>query len=124
VADEPRTAEPPADFDVYQLVILRRPADRPTYDEATETLLHSQHLGHLVAMKEAGLMRAGGPLSEQPDESMRGICIFQVASADEARRHAEADPAVRAGLFTLDVMTWRTRKGELPLPDEEGTRDE
>lgn len=108
---EPRTASPPAEFDVYQLVILRRPANRPTYDEETEDLLQSQHLGHFATMKEAGFMRVAGPLSEQPDESMRGICIYQVDSLDEARRLAGADPAVQAGLFTIDVMTWRTAKG-------------
>jgi uncharacterized protein YciI len=108
---EPRTAAPPADFDVYQLVILRRPPDRPRYDEETEDLLQSQHLGHLANMKDAGLMRVAGPLSDQPDESMRGICVYQVTSNAEARRLAEADPAVQAGLFTIDVMTWRTAKG-------------
>jgi uncharacterized protein YciI len=116
MSDGPRTAEPPSEFDVYQLVILRRPADRPTYDEATEDLLQSQHLGHFADMKEAGLMRVAGPLSEQPDETMRGICLYQVDSVDEARRLAEADPAVRAGLFTIDVMTWRTAKGALDFP--------
>lgn len=111
----PRTAEPPAEFDVYQLVVLRRPANRPTYDEATEELLQSQHLGHFATMTEAGLMRVAGPLSDQPDQSMRGICIYQVGSVDEARRYAEDDPAVKAGLFTIDVMTWRTAKGAIPF---------
>ncbi|MGN6474761.1 MAG: hypothetical protein ACTHK4_14080, partial [Mycobacteriales bacterium] len=73
-----RTAEPPAEFDVYQLVVLRRPADRPRYEEETEDLLQAQHLGHFATMKEAGLMRVAGPLSDQPDESMRGICVYQV----------------------------------------------
>ncbi|MGN6474826.1 MAG: YciI family protein [Mycobacteriales bacterium] len=120
MTDQPRTAGPPAEFDVYQLVILRRPAERPTYDEATEDLLQLQHLGHFANMQEAGLMHVAGPLSDQPDHSMRGICIYQVGSVDEARRHAEDDPAVRAGLFTIDVMTWRTAKGAMPF-NKEGT---
>ncbi|MGN6473745.1 MAG: YciI family protein, partial [Mycobacteriales bacterium] len=79
-------------------------------------LLQAQHLGHFATMKEAGLMRVAGPLSDQPDESMRGICVYQVGSIDEARRLAESDPAVQAGLFTIDVMTWRTAKGAMTFP--------
>lgn len=122
MSDQPRTSEPPAEFDVYQLVILRRPADRPTYDDKTEELLQAQHLGHFATLTEAGLMRVAGPLSEQPDPSMRGICIYQVGSVDAARRHAESDPAVQAGLFTIDVMTWRTAKGAITFPLEADSR--
>jgi uncharacterized protein YciI len=118
MADTPRTAEPPAEFDVFQLVVLRRPADRPDFDEATADLLQSQHLGHYANMMDAGLLKVAGPLSDQPDESVRGICIYQVGSVAEARRLAEQDPAVRAGVFALDVMTWRTAKGALSFDPE------
>jgi uncharacterized protein len=110
---EPRTAEPPDEFDVYELVILRRPADLPVIDDATAELFQRQHLGHFATMKEAGYMKVAGPLDDQPDESWRGVCLYQVGSLAEARRLAESDPAVRAGRFTIDVMNWYTKKGAL-----------
>jgi uncharacterized protein YciI len=108
---EPRTAEPPEEFDVYELVILRRPVDVPPVDDATAELFQRQHLGHFAAMKEAGYLKVAGPLEDQPDESWRGVCLYQVGSLAEARRLAESDPAVRAGRFSIDVMNWYTRKG-------------
>jgi uncharacterized protein YciI len=116
-AEAPPTAEPPAEFDVYELVLLRRPEERPEIDDETAELLQAQHLGHFAAMKAAGHMKVAGPLDDQPDDSWRGICIYQVGSLEEARRLAELDPAVRAGRFSVDVMSWYTAKGALCFPE-------
>jgi uncharacterized protein len=110
-ADAPRTAEPPAEFDVYELVLLLRPERRPEIDDETEERLQAQHLGHFAAMKEAGHMKVAGPLRDQPDDRWRGISLYQVGSLTEARRLAELDPAVRAGQFRIEVMSWYTAKG-------------
>jgi uncharacterized protein YciI len=107
--------EPPAEFDTYQLVLLRRPADTPDIDDETATLLQAQHLGHLASMRDAGHLMAAGPLRDQADEGLRGIAIYRVGSVAEARRLAEADPAVQAGRFAIDAMTWLTPKGEIPF---------
>jgi uncharacterized protein YciI len=90
---------------------------RPEIDDETAERLQAQHLGHLAAMKEAGHLKVAGPLDDQPDESWRGISVYQVGSLEEARRLAELDPAVRAGSLTVDVMSWHTRKGALHFPD-------
>jgi uncharacterized protein YciI len=112
----PRTAEPPAEFDVYELILLRAAEGRPEIDDVTAELLQAQHLGHFAAMKEAGHMRVAGPLGNQPDDSWRGICLYQVGSLEKARTLAELDPAVRAGRFSVDVMSWYTAKGALDFP--------
>ena len=116
VPSTPPTAPPPAEFDTYQLVVLRRPGDRPETDGETSDRLQAQHLGHLAAMRQAGCLKIAGPLDDQPDASWRGICLYQVASLHEARRLAELDPAVVAGVLSVDVMTWRTPKGALDFP--------
>ena len=108
---DPPTAEPPSEFDVYELVLLRRAPEAPSIDDDTAESLQRQHLGHLSAMRDARHLKAAGPLDDQPDQSWRGLCFYQVGSLDEARDLAEADPAVRAGRFVVDVMHWYTRKG-------------
>ncbi|HVW79597.1 MAG TPA: YciI family protein [Mycobacteriales bacterium] len=108
---EPRVAAPPAEFDTYQLVILRSPAQAPDLDDETTRLLFGQHLGHFANMSDAGHLMVSGPLSDQPDDALRGVCLYRVGSVEEARQLAEQDPAVQAGLFSVDVMTWRTAKG-------------
>jgi len=115
-AEAPRTAEPPAEFDTYEFVMLRR-AGPPVIDDEEAEELQGRHLGHLATMKEAGHLKVAGPLENQPDESWRGICIYRVGSLQEARRLAEIDPAVRAGRLTADVMSWHTKKGSLRFPE-------
>ena len=113
---QPRTADPHDEFDEYELVLLRRPVERPeTGDEGAE-LLQRQHLGHFAEMRQAGHLRVAGPLGEQPDPSLRGICLYQVGTVAEARRLAERDPAVRAGQLEVEVMKWYTAKGALGFP--------
>jgi hypothetical protein len=60
-------------------------------------------------------MPVAGPFSEQPDETMRGFCLYSV-DLEEARRLAESDPSVRAGRMAVDVFNWWTRKGALRFP--------
>lgn len=111
----PREADPPREFDSYSLVFLRRPDNVPQLGDAEASRLQRLHLGHLVAMREQGAMLAAGPFSEQWDITMRGLCIYR-AEPEEARRLAESDPAVQHGWFTVDVLRWRTPKGEIPFP--------
>jgi uncharacterized protein len=112
-----READPPEAFDTYQFIVLRRPAVVPDSEEEAAELLQRQHLGHFAAMKEQGHMKVAGPLRDQADESMRGICLYQVGSLEEARRLAEQDPAVQAGFYIVDVMTWFTAQGALHFDD-------
>ncbi len=95
-AGQVRTAEPPSEFDLYELVLLIRPDSRPELDHDEAERLHSQRLGHLATMRESGRSwRWRGPLADQPDDSWRGVCFYQVGATGRARRLAELDPAVR-----------------------------
>ncbi len=100
------------DFASYAFVLLRRPADAPALPDDELERLQEQHLAHLAAMGETGKLVAAGPFSDQPDESLRGLCIY-ATSVDEARELANRDPAVKAGRLAVDVMTWWTEKGSV-----------
>ena len=111
-------SDDPADwtFVTHQLVLLKRgPAwtAEPSPDSAE---IQKAHLAHLTAMAEAGRAVVCGPFSDQDDESVRGACIYRVGSADEARKWAEMDPAVKAGRLAIDVMTWWTVEGRMSFP--------
>lgn len=109
--EAPRTVEPPLEFESYEFVILQVPADAPEIDDEAAALLQGQHLGHFANMRDAGHLKAAGPLREQPDQRLRGICIYQVGSVEEVRALAAQDPAVRAGQLEAVVMKWYTTKG-------------
>jgi uncharacterized protein YciI len=110
------TAPAKFEFEQFQLVLLLRPADRKELPEAEAEAIQKAHLAHLTKMGESGKMVVAGPFGDQRDASLRGACLYRVASAEEARALAEADPAVRAGRFRVEVVTWHVGKGYMTFP--------
>jgi len=112
----PQPAAAPMEFDAYQLVLLMRPAERAELPPERVQEIQSAHIGHLTRMAEEGHLVAAGPFGDQDDERFRGLALYRVGSVEEARRLAEADPAVQAGRLEVEVMTWYTEKGSLAFP--------
>jgi uncharacterized protein YciI len=76
-----------------------------------DDVLQDAHLAHLADLHAAGSLLAAGPLSD-PAGRLRGLSILNVPP-DEARRLKEDDAAVRAGVFSVQVMPWRIPAGAL-----------
>jgi uncharacterized protein YciI len=112
----PRDPNIPDAFDVYTLVLLRRPPDAPDLPEAELDALQARHLAYRAGLRREGLLVVNGPVGEQSDIAMRGLSIF-ACDADEARRLSDGDPSVRAGRLTYDVMEWWVAAGTLAFPD-------
>jgi uncharacterized protein YciI len=102
------------ELDSYTFVLLKRGPRAPEFSDDELERLQAQHLAHLRAMTEQGHLLIAGPFSEQPDESLRGFCLYRT-DLEETRRLAEADPSVQAGRMAVDVMTWWTKRGSLRL---------
>ena len=109
----------PDAFDVYTLVILRRPPDAPQMSDEDLDALQARHLAYRAELKRQGVLVANGPLSEQSDISMRGVSIFACDLA-EASRLSDGDPSVQAGRLTYDVMEWWVGEGTLAFPNVDG----
>jgi uncharacterized protein len=112
------------DLEAFELVILRRPADAPSYDEETLERIQREHLAYHASLRLSGHIVTNGPVLDQPDESVRGLAFYRTGSLEEARRLAGQDPAVVAGRLAVEVMTWWCPAGTMtqpgrpvPLPD-------
>jgi uncharacterized protein len=110
------------ELDSYTFVLLKRGPRAAEYSGEELDRLQEQHLAHLDAMREQGHMLIAGPFSDQPDESLRGFCLYKT-DLDETRRLAESDPSVQAGRIAVDVMTWWTKRGALRLDAPEEAPD-
>ena len=102
----------------YSFALLRRGPRAAEYSGDELDRLQAAHLAHLASMGERGVMAVAGPFSEQPDETMRGFCLYTV-ELEEARRLAESDPSVQAGRMAVEVFNWWTKKGALAFPGQE-----
>jgi uncharacterized protein YciI len=112
----PRDPNIPDAFDVYTLVLLRRPADAPQMSDVELDALQARHLAYRAGLRREGVLVVNGPLGEQSDVAMRGLSIF-ACDIDEARRLSDGDPSVQAGRLTYDVMEWWVAAGTLAFPE-------
>ena len=104
------------DLEAFELVLLRRPESPPDYEEAELDRIQSEHLDHHRRLRESGQVVTNGPVRQQPDESLRGLTFYRTGSLEEARRLAEADPAVQAGRLVVEIMTWCCPPGTMSKP--------
>ena len=83
------------DLEAFELVLLRTPPD---------------------PLRESGQVVTNGPLRNQRDVSLRGLTFYRTGSLEQARRLAEADPAVQAGRLVVEIMTWYCPPGTMSKP--------
>ena len=105
----------PDAFDVYTVVVLRRPADVPEISEAELDDLQARHLAYRAELARRGVLITNGPFDEQSDPSYRGMSIFACGPV-EAALFSDGDPSVIAGRLGYDVMEWWVRAGSLAFP--------
>jgi uncharacterized protein len=111
----PRDPNIPDGFDVYTVVVLRRPADAPEMSDEELDALQARHLAYRAELWRQGAVVVNGPFDEQSDPSYRGMSIFACNLA-EAARLSNGDPSVMAGRLAYDVMEWWVRPGSLAFP--------
>ena len=69
-------------------------------DSIKRAELQREHLKNIFRLAEEGTLIVAGPFLD--DLSIRGIFIFN----EKARKIAETDPAVKAGVLTLELHPW------------------
>jgi uncharacterized protein len=105
-------------LETYELVLLRHTRQYGEFEDENRERIFREHLGHTLSMVASGKQLVAGPITDSPaeDEQVCGFGLFQQGSLDAVRRMMDADPGVQQGLYTFDVMTWRTPAGSVSFP--------
>ena len=111
----PHDPNVPDAFDVYTVVVLRRPADAPEMSDEELDALQAHHLAYRAELRRQGVLIVNGPFDEQTDPSYRGMAVF-TCDAAEAARLSVGDPSVAAGRLAYDVMEWWVGAASLAFP--------
>lgn len=108
-------AEAKFEMTTYYVAFLKR-GPNWTAEATSETKkLQEGHMAHITSMAESGKLILAGPFADGGD--LRGMFVFRTATLEEAKALAEADPAVRAGRFVLELHPWYSAKGIRIDPD-------
>jgi hypothetical protein len=99
-------------LDGWTMLFLVRRDDPPKLDKATDDTVQDAHLAYLASLHGDGRLLAAGPVRGGPGNPIAGICILR-CEVEEARSLLEADPAVRAGLYRVDVVSWFVPEGTI-----------
>jgi uncharacterized protein len=81
-------------------------------DAETAKRLQAEHLAYMDGQSKEGKLVVAGPVMIDGDR--RGIVVYRVASADEAKQRAEADPMVKVGRLAVELHPWQVPRGALP----------
>ena len=99
----------------YYVALLTAVADDASDANDSDGSLENEqmaHIDYLFSLQRAGKVPLFGPFL---DERMtRGLVLFKVDSADEARALMDEDPHVRGGHLSFEIRPWMTQKGVLP----------
>lgn len=98
------------DMKTYYLVLLKKGHNR-TQDSATSAKIQEGHMTHLENMHKNGLLDVAGPIMEDGD--IRGICVYNVQSLEEAKKWVEQDPAIKSGRLIAEYHPWYAAKGSV-----------
>ncbi len=94
----------------YFMVFLKSgPKRSQTKEEAME--IQEKHLAYLQKMAEEEKTSITGPMGD--DGEIRGVVVYNTATAEEARTLAEGDPAVKNGRLVVEVHPWWAAKGSM-----------
>ena len=116
----PQDPNIPDAFDIFTIVLLRRPANAPEMPEEELDGLQARHLAYRAGLRRQGVLVVNGPLAQQTDASLRGLSIF-ACGLDEAARLSDGDPSVQAGRLTYDMMEWWVAADTLAFPGTQHT---
>lgn len=74
-------------------------------DSVQKAKLFAGHMDNINKLYYDGILKVAGPFGKN-DFNWRGIFIFDCKTKEEAEKLVQGDPAVVAGLFSVDIVPW------------------
>jgi uncharacterized protein YciI len=90
---------------IYVLHIVPKYLDVKTWTD-TDKKVVKEHMDKLRTLFADGTLLHAGK-TDKMDEKTLGIVIYYAESIEKAKEIADADPAVKAGMMTAEVFSYR-----------------
>lgn len=112
-------APPDAEMRTYVVGLLMTGESAGELTAEQVQTLQREHLAYMSRLHREGKLLLAGPFLDGGD--LRGMCVYDVTTVEEARALGEADPAVKAGRLRFEFHPWYSAKGIGILPRAEET---
>ena len=113
-AEEPKVGPGGFEMTTYYVGFLYK-GEKWTAEETPETRkIQEGHMANIQRMAAEGKLVIAGPFTDGGD--LRGLYVFRVASAEEAKALVEIDPAVKAGRLRFELHPWFAAKNITVTP--------
>jgi uncharacterized protein len=93
----------------YYLVMLKKGPSAGIVSTPDGQKLVKEHVAHLYKLAADGKAMAAGPFRD--DTEIQGLLMVKAGSPEQAREMEAADPAVQAGIFTMEVLPFLSPEG-------------
>ena len=100
----------------YVLAILKTGPNDTTVQGEDRKAAFKGHFDNMTRLSNEGKLAVAGPFGKN-DKEFRGLFILAVPTLEEARKLAETDPAVKAGIFVVDYVPWFGSASLMATPD-------
>ncbi len=97
---------PENQIEKYWFVMIRT-GPKNDFDSATRSHLFKGHMDNIKRLYDEGKLKVAGPFDKN-DLQWRGIFILDCATKEEAEKLVQSDPAIAAGIFSVDIVPWYT----------------
>jgi uncharacterized protein len=104
--------EPKYEMGTFYLCLLIKPSNFNASQIPQQ--LQQNHFKHVLSLISSGKAAIAGPFGD--DTRIAGVFVLNASSPEEARAMEEADPLVKEGGFTVEVLKWWAAKGIMKPP--------
>jgi uncharacterized protein YciI len=108
-----RAQEPKIEMGTFYLCLLVKPPKWTGQSAETQQLFQA-HTKHVLSLIAGGKASIAGPFVD--DSRIAGVFVLNASSPEEARAWEEADPLVKTGGFSVEVLKWWAAKGVMKPP--------
>ena len=112
-ASTTKAQEPKFEMGTFYLCLLVKPSNWTGQTPETQQLFQT-HTKHVLSLIASGKASIAGPFGD--DTRIAGIFVLNASSPEEARAWEEADPLVKTGGFSVEVLKWWAAKGIMKPP--------
>lgn len=100
----------------YIIAFLKRGPEVDKYSSEERSEIQQNHMAYIQRITTAGKLILAGPFVN--DQEFRGIFLFDVPTLEEAEALTSSDPAIQAGVLSMDLKVWYGSAALMSIPEQ------